>query len=228
MKKQIVSVIVFTATALSIAAGGNVEYSIQPASQLVPVGADAKFTVTAGDGPLACQWLRDGAPLTGQTNRTLVIPHAQVRDVAQYTCAVTQGAATVPTPAATLMVFTSSTDPVTGVDPVVVYATATSKSGSQGTCPGAYIGYIYYAKSATNGWGWAPDTTGGNTVFTATDTNQTDTKIVFSGMYGDSGCNQTAVTVPNAPTSPAYQFYIYFTNNLPTNPYAITLNGFKP
>ena len=63
------------------------------------------------------------------------------------------------------MVYTNSIDPQTGVDPIVVFGFPVSGKGTQGTCPGKYVGYINYTKSATNGWGWAPDTSNSNTVF---------------------------------------------------------------
>jgi hypothetical protein len=100
--------------------------------------------------------------------------------------------------------------------------------GSQGTCPGTYVGYINYSKPVQQGWGWAPDTSNGNTHFTATDNNRADTKVQYIGAYGDGNYNQTTATVPNPPYSPVYQFCIYFTSNVPTNAYAITLDGFKP
>lgn len=107
---------------------------------------------------------------------------------------------------------------------VTVYATPVVSSGSIGTCPGAYAGYVSYTKTTAQGWGWAPT----NTVHTATDTNRTDTKVVFEGKSGDSGCNLTTVTVPHPTTSTKYRFTIYFPNNVPTNSYAIVLDGFSP
>jgi hypothetical protein len=236
MKKQIIALILFTAAAKLAAADSNI-YSVQPEfpqiirqpeDQLVPMNSTATFSVVATNGPLAYQWFRNGNAVDGQTNDTLTISNAQISDVALYSCNVFKDTESVPTRAASLMVFTSSIDPQTGVDPVTVYASAVASSGSSGTCPGPYTGYVNYTKTAQQGWGWAPDTTGGNTIFTATDTNRTNTKIQYFGAYGDNSCNQTTVTVPNPPISPVYRFSIYFTNNVPTNAYAITLNGFKP
>ena len=237
MKKQILSLVVLTAVATSVAVGQNSvqpaqpdfpKILLQPENQMVPMGSNAVFTVVAANGPLACQWFCDGKPMNGQTNETLVIPNAQVSDVASYSCGVCKGLEMVPTRAASLMVFTSSMDPQTGVDPVCVSGTPVWKSGSQGTCPGTYTAYVSYTKTPQQGWGWDPDTSNSNTLFTATDTNRTDTKIQYIGAYGDSGCNQTTVTVPSTAISPAYRFTIFLTNNVPTNPYAITLNGFQP
>jgi hypothetical protein len=237
MKIQILIFVAFTAAAAFVTAGESGVYLVQPEfsqiisqpeDQLVPMGSSATFTVAATNGPLAYQWLRNGNAIDGQTNDTLIIENAQVGDVALYSCDVSKDAESVPTRAASLLVFTNSIDPQTGVDPIVVFGFPVSGGGSSGTCPGSYVGYVNYTKSVTNGWGWAPDTSNGNTSFTATDTNRTNTKILYGGAYGDGGCNQTTVTVPNPPISPVYRFSIYFTNNVPTNAYAITLGGFKP
>ena len=200
----------------------------QPEDQLVPIGSSAIFIVVATNGPLAYQWFRNGTAISGQTNDTIVIQNAQVSDVGFYSCYIRKSWESVPTRTASLMVFTSSVDPDTGVDPVTVFGLPLLGGGSQGTCPGPFAGYVNYINPPQQGWGWAPDTTNGNTVFTAVDTNRTNTKIQYVGAYGDAGCNQTSVTVPSPAISPVYRFAIYFTNNVPTNAYAITLDGFKP
>jgi hypothetical protein len=103
-------------------------------------------------------------------------------------------------------------------------ATPTVVSGTNGTCPGGYIGMASYSKTVAQGWGWVPT----NTVHTATDTNRSDTKISFTGKLSDRGCDQTSVSITNPPPSPCYRFTVYFTNNVPTNPYTIVLDGFMP
>jgi hypothetical protein len=200
---------------------------MQPDDQCVRCGSNATFSVTAFNAN-GYQWLFNGNAITNGTNSTLVIQNAGIQNVGYYSCDVFKGPESVPTRSALLQVFTSSIDPVTGVDPVVVYSFPCQGGGSQGQCPGPYVGFVNFTKPYTNGWGWSPDTTNGNTVFTAVDTNQTNTKIQYFGMYGDNGCNLTAVTVPNPAISPVYRFTIYFTNSVPTNPYPITLSGFKP
>jgi hypothetical protein len=237
MKNKILSLVVLAAIATSVATAQTSAYPVQPEfprvlfqpeDQLVPIGSSAMFFVVATNGPLAYQWRRNGSAIYGQTNDTLVIPNAQISDVGYYSCYISKYWESVPTRAASLMVFTSSIDPDTGVDPVTVFGLPLPGGGSQGTCPGPFAGYVNYTKTLQQGWGWAPDTTNGNTIFTAVDTNRMDTKIQYGGAYGDAGCNQTSVTVPYPTYSPLYRFTIYFTNNVPTNAYAITLNGFKP
>jgi hypothetical protein len=199
----------------------------QPDDQCVPFGSNATFTVAALNAN-GYQWLFNGNALTNGTNSSLVIQNAGIQNVGYYSCDIFNGSESVPTRSASLQVYTNWIDPQTGVDPMVVYSFPYPGGGGSGSCPGHYVGYVNYTKPYTNGWGWAPDTTNGNTVFTATDNNQTNTKVEYVGAYGDEGCNQTTVTVPNPPYSPVYRFTIYFTNNVPTNAYPITLSGFKP
>lgn len=199
----------------------------QPDDQCVPFGSNATFTVTALNA-YGYQWLYNGNAITNGTNNTLVIKNAGIQNVGYYSCDVFKGFESVPTRSALLQVYTNWIDPQTGVDPMVVYSFPYPGGGSQGSCPGPYTGCVTFSKPYTNGWGWAPDTTNGNTIFTATDNNQTNTKVEYVGAYGDEGCNQTTVTVPNPPYSPLYRFCIYFTSSVPTNPYPITLSGFNP
>ncbi|MGH8024132.1 MAG: hypothetical protein ACRED1_11150 [Limisphaerales bacterium] len=200
---------------------------LQPDDQCVPVSSNATFTVTAlnADG---YQWFFNGNALTNGTNSSFVVQNAGIKNVGLYSCDVFKGQESVPTRSAMLQVYTNWTDPQTGVDPVVVYSFPYPGSGGYGTCPGRYVGYVNFTKPYTNGWGWAPDTNNGNTVFTVSDGNQTNTKVEYVGAYGDEGCNQTTVTVPYPARSPLYRFTIYFTNSAPTNPYPITLSGFNP
>lgn len=109
--------------------------------------------------------------------------------------------------------------------PIIVYASPVVKSGSQGTCPGAFSGYVNYSK-APPGWGWATATN--TTTFTAANGGgRSDVRIQFSGEYGDGGCNLNSVTIPNPPTSPQYIFTIYFRSSPPpTTNYPIVLSGF--
>jgi hypothetical protein len=111
-------------------------------------------------------------------------------------------------------------------DPITVFGFPVLSGGTQGTCPGAYAGYVIYTKSLP-AWGWVPLTN--TTVFTASDGGgRTNTKIVYDGHSLDSGCAQTTVTIPNPPPSPKYRFAIYFPNNVPTTNYPIILTGFGP
>ncbi len=222
---------------------------LQPVNQMVHTYSDATFSVVAANGPLAYQWLRNGIAIPSATNSTLTIANAGIEDVGLYSCNVSKDLEIVPTRAAQLMVYVNSTDSdvdidqvkelttfattstggasmASGAGSVTVWATPVTSSGTNGTCPGAYIGYVNYTKTVAQGWGWAPSTN--TTIHTATDINRVDTKVQYSGKRLDSGCDQTTVAVPDPTYSTKYRFTIYFTNNVPTNSYSITLDGFDP
>lgn len=206
----------------------------------------ATFTVAPKLGDLTFQWmrqLRDKVELlAGETGSSLTLSNVGVGDVGHYLCAVTQKDQVQLTPAASLTVGvrtasrlagkTTSDSPILSTQdygggtltlfgaPVVV------GGGSQGGCPGSYVGYVNYTKPVSQGWGWAPSTN--TTVHTASDNNRSDTKVQYVGKNGDVGCNQTSVTVPHPTYSSKYRFTIFFTANVPTEVYPITLNGFDP
>jgi len=226
----------------------------QPVDQCVPIGATATFSVEATNAD-AYQWLFNGVAVDGATNSSITIASAGVGDVGFYSASVINSSEVVPTRSALLNVYTtplsttlkSMTSSLTsgvssltsglianltpggqGGNSIVVFSMPVLSGGGSGSCPGKYCGYVNYLKTPSQGWGWSPST--GTTIYTATDTNQTTTKIQYLGDYGDSGCGQTTVTVPYPAMSPVYRFAIYFPTNtcVPTNAYPITLNGFNP
>ena len=201
--------------------------------QVVPIGSDVVLSVQANNAD-GYQWLINGVPADGQTNNSLTIVNAGIGDVGLYSCEVFNGGEMVPTRAASVEVETTasvtaakataasaatasamtasmSAASMPGGGPIIVYGTPYLGGGSKGRCPGPYAGYVIYTKTISQGWGWSPS----GTIHTATDTNRTDTKIEYVGAYGDSGCAQTTVTIPNPTFSPVYRFAIYFSNNVP-------------
>ena len=208
----------------------------QPVDQAVAVGSDAVLSVQAvnADG---YQWLRNGVPIDGQTNNSLVIEQVGIEDAGLYSCNVSlNGGDAVPTRAANLSVVVASSSvdvasssvaaaSLAGGGPITVFGAPYPGGGSQGSCPGNYAGYVNYTKTISQGWGWAPT----GTVHTAADgSGRTDTKIVYVGISYDSGCHQTSVTIPHPPISAKYRFSIYFPNSVPTTNYPIVLTGFNP
>jgi hypothetical protein len=199
------------------------QVTAQPVDQAVPVGSNVVISVQATNAD-GYQWLRNGIPMDGQTNSSITIQNAGTNDVGLYSCNVSQSSGgAVPTRAATLIVMKASN--LLGGGPITVFGTPLLGGGSQGSCPGPYAGFVTYTKTISQGWGWSPT---GTTHTVADGSGRTDTKIQYLGLYGDNGCNQTTVTIPNPTYSPVYIFAIYFTNNVPTNPYPITLTGFNP
>jgi hypothetical protein len=207
------------------------QVTAQPTDQVVLAGSNVVLSVQAANAD-GYQWRRNGTSLDGQTNSSLVIEQVAIEDAGSYSCDVSKdGGEAVPTRSASVSVETTasvSATSVTGGGPIIVYGLPKISGGSLGTCPGSYAGYINYTKTISQGWGWVPSTNS-TTVFTAADgSGRTDTKIVYSGKYLDIGCDQTSVTIPNPPISPAYRFTIYFPSNVPTTNYPIILTGFNP
>jgi hypothetical protein len=188
------------------------------ADQLVRLGDPVSFAADAVAGG-SYQWMHTGIPIDGQTNSTLTIENTQISDAGFYFCNIASNADIVPTITASLEVYT-----ITPEFDIVVYAAPIVSSGGGSTCPGAYEGYVNYIQ--TNGWGYIPSTN--TTVYTATDSTRTNTKVEYVGAYGDEGCAKMTVKVPSPAVSPAYRFTIYFANNVPTTNYPITLVGFTP
>jgi hypothetical protein len=229
MKTQTLRIHTIAALAGFLISGGSTAYPQAPsmpgtgdesADQVVQLGDTATFSVDATPG-FSYQWMRNGMAISGQTNSTLTLENAQIADAGFYSCNVASGADVATTSAASLEIFTVNPDFL-----VVVFAAPIVSGGDTGSCPGPYTGYVIYYKAATNGWGWAPSTN--TTVYTASDTTRTNTKVEYSGDYGDEGCAKTTVTIPYPTYSPLYRFAIYFTNDVPTTNYPITLSGFNP
>ena len=229
MKKQPLRICAIAASTGLLIVAGSTAYPQQIGvpntgdgsyDQLVQLGGSVSFSVNAVDGS-SYQWLRNGVGIVGQTNSTLTFENTKIGDAGYYSCNIANGAAIVPTISASLEVYTITPDFL-----VIVYAQPIASAGNLGTCPGPYTGYVTYIKTAAQGWGWTPSTN--TTIYTASDTTRTNTKVQYGGAYGDSGCAQTAVTIPYPAVSPAYRFAIYFTNNVPSTNYPITLSGFNP
>lgn len=81
----------------------------QPASATVNEGQSATFSVTAsGSAPLAYQWLRNGAAISGATSASYTTPAASAADNGvSFTVVVSNGAGSVTSAVATLRVATS-------------------------------------------------------------------------------------------------------------------------
>ncbi len=75
----------------------------QPRSQVGYWGKSVTFEVTAsGASPLTYQWSKDGAPITGATNSSLVLTNLQMADAGVYTVIVNNAVGSVTSGPATL------------------------------------------------------------------------------------------------------------------------------
>ena len=208
----------------------------QPVDQAVIAGSNAVLSVQAVYAD-SYQWQSNGVDMVGQTNTTLFLQNIGVNNAGAYSCNVSQsGGDPVPTRTASVLVETAANataagsvtaNGIIGGGPIVVAGLPRPGPGTQGACPGSYVGYVNYTKTISQGWGWTP--VSGTTVLTASDGGgRTDTIVTYLGKYGDTGCGQTTVTIPYPAYSPAYRFTIFFPSNVPTTNYPIVLNGFNP
>jgi pectate lyase/pectin methylesterase-like acyl-CoA thioesterase len=76
-----------------------------PASQIVNAGTPATFTVAAnGSAPLAYQWLKNGAPISGATSAALTLPSVTAAAAGAYSVTVSNAGGSVTSAAAILTV----------------------------------------------------------------------------------------------------------------------------
>jgi len=223
----------------------------QPIDQCLPVGSPATFSVVATNAD-SYQWYKNNVAMDGQTNSSFTIASLTINDVAYYSAAVLKGDEAVPTRMANLNVYTvsapsSTTTTTTGTKSkllstqsmsmmtagdlggggvVTVFGAPVVSGGNMGSCPGAFSGYVSYARTISQGWGWAPTTN--TSILQAADLNRADTVVQTYGKNGDTLCGQSLVNIPTPPNSAKYRFSIYFPPGaqIPTNAYPITLTGF--
>jgi uncharacterized delta-60 repeat protein len=79
--------------------------SAQPTGQVVNIGANVTFTVTAsGSSPLGYQWLHNGANIDGATNPSLSLTNVQISDAGTYSVVVSNHVGTAQSSNAVLRV----------------------------------------------------------------------------------------------------------------------------
>lgn len=81
----------------------------QPAGgQSAPAGSDVTFAVSASSAPpINYQWYKDGTPISGATNASLLLPRVRPSDAGSYTVVITNAAGSVTSAAARLTVASS-------------------------------------------------------------------------------------------------------------------------
>lgn len=91
-----------------------VRITAQPVSQTVLLGASVSFSVglvtelNGYTGVFAFQWMKDGSPLVGATNGTLVIPNVQSSDIGGYSVAISSAIGLATSDVARLTIGSSS------------------------------------------------------------------------------------------------------------------------
>jgi uncharacterized repeat protein (TIGR02543 family) len=101
---------------------------VQPASQTILVGEPATFSVAvSGSAPFAYQWRKDGVNIAGAIGPSFTIPSLQLSDSGTYSVLVSNGAGSVLSDPATLIVTTTPVAPSITTQP----ASATVIAGNQ-------------------------------------------------------------------------------------------------
>jgi hypothetical protein len=184
----------------------------QPASQTVTVGQTATFTVVAtGTTPLAYQWNKNGAAITGATSATYTTPAtASADNGAQFAVVVSNSMGTVTSAAATLAVNAAAAAPTITTQPanqtVTAGQTATFAVVATGAAPLVY----QWQKNGSNVVGAnGPSYTIPGT--TLADNNSTF-DVVVSNAVGSATSNAAALTINAgtvcAPTGSGVCYYV--------------------
>lgn len=96
--------------------GGPPVITLQPVSQSAFAGTGVGFSVFAvGDGPFGYQWSKDGSPINGATNPSLLLSNVQAADAGSYTVTVSNASGADTSHAATLKIAT----PAAGFTPTL-------------------------------------------------------------------------------------------------------------
>lgn len=114
-----------------------------PATQATVAGTSLTLSVAAvGTTPMTFQWLRDGSPVAGATNNSLVFNSANLGDSGSYAVRITNLAGVITSPAATLTVNPVSRisnlsirSQVGGTSGVLTVGLTIGGSGTNGTKP---------------------------------------------------------------------------------------------
>ena len=174
-----------------------------PVSQSVVTGSSATFTVTAtGGAPLAYQWKKNGADISGANASTYTTPATSLGDNASvFAVAVSNSAGTATSNHATLTVTAALVAPVITKQPaaqsVTAGQTATFSVTATGTAP-----LRYQWKLNDQDISGATDSS-----YTTSDTNTVGNAAVFtvvvSNGTGTATSDKATLTVTPAPVAPA-------------------------
>jgi pectate lyase/pectin methylesterase-like acyl-CoA thioesterase len=152
--------------------------TIQPQSQTILVGEAVTFTVAAGgSAPLTYQWRKNGAGIAGATGPSFTIASLQFSDAGAYTVVVSNGAGSVVSDPATLIVSATPVPPTITAQP----ASTTVVAGSQAQF------MVTAAGSSPLGYQWRKD---GSAIPGATSA----TYVIASATADDAGSYTVTVT----------------------------------
>ena len=183
-------------------AGDPPAITTQPASQTVPLGGTAAFTVTAtGTGTLTYQWLKNGAAITGANAATLSLTNVQVADAGGYRAVVSNAAGSTP-----------STDAILTVDSGPAPPSITFQPASQTVAIGGNASFTVLASgSAPLSYQWSKDGTpisgATGSTFNVNNAQPTDAgiySVVVTNPVSSVTSNTATLTVSNTQSSAIY------------------------
>ena len=145
--------------------------STQPQNAIITVGSNATFTVAAsGTTPLAYQWQKNSAAISGATSSSYTITGAQTSDAGSFRVIVTNSAGSITSSAATLTVNQASVAPVFTTQPTS-HSVATGHDVSFTVVAGGYpIPSYGWSVSTDGGTNWSATSDGTNYGGSATAT----------------------------------------------------------
>src|SRR5215472_15246671 len=174
----------------------------QPASQTVPPGQTATFTVVAtGTAPLSYQWQKNGANIAGAISSSYTTPATTTADTGStFVVVVSNGVGTATSNTATLTVSPAPVAPTITTQPssqtVLPGQTATFTVAVSGTAPLSY----QWQKNGANIAG-ATSSSYTTPATTTADTGSTFV-VVVSNSVGTATSNAATLTVSPAPLAP--------------------------
>ena len=127
-------------------------FSTQPASQSIPVGQTASFSVTvSGTVPLSYQWLKNGSNIVGATSSSYTTPAISDADNgAVYAVAVSNSAGAVTSSNATLTVLPALVAPTFSAQPTPQYVEIGQSASFTATVTGTAPLIYQWKKNGSN------------------------------------------------------------------------------
>ena len=127
-------------------------FSTQPASQSIPVGQTASFSVTvSGTVPLSYQWLKNGSNIVGATSSSYTTPAISDADNgAVYAVAVSNSAGAVTSSNATLTVLPALVAPTFSAQPTPQYVESGQSASFTATVTGTAPLSYQWKKNGSN------------------------------------------------------------------------------
>ncbi|MBL9186577.1 MAG: immunoglobulin domain-containing protein [Opitutaceae bacterium] len=150
--------------------------SVQPQSQAANLGGSVNFSVTAsGSGPLAYQWRKNDAAISGATSAVLTLPNIRISDAGGYSVMVSNTVGNVISTSATLSVGN-----VSGLAPVFV----TQPASVTATDGGSFNVNVQVTTSNFSAVAWKVNFGGRSLNAAATASSQANNSIVAAIAFG--------------------------------------------